>query len=111
MTWTMWFLSSPSLSASSCNNHHKLYSLTSCSLDSEVNSDTAAAFAAAVAASTAGDLGFRPPSGFIDSREFSEAECDREQRALDLEVQRVMENNDGHLQKMDREELTSLLAR
>lgn len=53
-------------------------------------------------------LRFRPPSGFTDSREFSEAECDRE-RALDLEVQRVMENNNVH--KIEREELTSLLAR
>ncbi|XP_055715988.1 cell adhesion molecule Dscam2 isoform X2 [Phlebotomus papatasi] len=53
-------------------------------------------------------LKFHPPSGFTDSREFSEAECDRE-RALDLEVQRVMENND--MQKVEREELTSLLAR
>lgn len=51
---------------------------------------------------------FRPPSGFNDSRDqFSEAECDRE-RALDLEVQRVMEKS---LEKIDREELTSLLAR
>lgn len=68
-------------------------------------------FTATIAAVAAGDLGFRPPSGFTDSREFSEAECDREQRALDLEVQRVMENTDGQLAKMDREELTSLLAR
>lgn len=45
----------------------------------------------------------RPPSGFTDSREFSEAECDRE-------VQRVMENNNG--QKItERDELASLLAR
>lgn len=51
---------------------------------------------------------FRPPSGFTDSREFSEAECDRD-RALDLEVQQVMENND--LRKIERDELTSLLAR
>lgn len=67
------------------------------SLDSEVNLESAG-------------LGFRPPSGFTDSREFSEAECDRE-RALDLEVQRVMENNDSQVQKIEREELTSLLAR
>lgn len=53
-------------------------------------------------------LRFRPPSGFTDSREFSEAECDRE-RALDLEVQQVMENNDA--KKIEKEELTSLLAR
>lgn len=53
-------------------------------------------------------LRFRPPSGFTDSREFSEAECDRD-RALDLEVQQVMENND--VRKIEREELTSLLAR
>lgn len=45
----------------------------------------------------------RPPCGFTDSREFSEAECDRE-------VQRVMENKNG--QKItERDELTSLLAR
>lgn len=53
-------------------------------------------------------LRFRPPSGFTDSKEFSEAECDRE-RALDLEVQQVMENNDA--KKIEKEELTSLLAR
>lgn len=53
-------------------------------------------------------LRFRPPSEFTDSREFSEAECDRE-RALDLEVQQVMENNDA--KKIEKEELTSLLAR
>lgn len=39
-------------------------------------------------------LCFRPPSGFTDSREFSEAECDRE-LALDLEVQQVMEKGGG----------------
>lgn len=55
-----------------------------------------------------GEASFRPPSGFNDSRECSEAECDKEQRALDLEVQRVMESSG---QKIDREELTSLLAR
>lgn len=54
------------------------------------------------------EASFRPPSGFNDSRECSEAECDKEQRALDLEVQRVMESNG---QKIDREELTSILAR
>lgn len=62
-----------------------------------------------------GDLsgGFRPPAGFHDAREFGDqAECEREQRALDLEVQRVMENtSEAQLAKMDREELTSLLAR
>lgn len=51
---------------------------------------------------------FRPPSGFTDSREFSDTECDRD-RALDLEVQQVMENND--MRKIERDELTSLLAR
>lgn len=59
---------------------------------------------------------FRPPSGFTDSREFSEAECDRD-RALDLEVQRVMEQQ--QLQQLQQQnglkagdsELTSLLAR
>lgn len=52
---------------------------------------------------------FRPPSGFTDSREFSEAECDRE-RALDLEVQQVMENN-NEIQKSIQDELTFLLER
>lgn len=47
---------------------------------------------------------FRPPSGFTDSREFSEAECDRE-RALDLEVQKVMEKSSQD------EELSNMLAR
>lgn len=51
---------------------------------------------------------FRPPSGFTDSREFSETECDRD-RALDLEVQRVMECNGQP--KAGDSELTSLLAR
>lgn len=54
-------------------------------------------------------LRFRPPSGFTDSREFSETECDRE-RALDLEVQQVMENN-NEIQKSIQDELTFLLAR
>lgn len=60
---------------------------------------------------------FRPPSGFTDSREFSEAECDRD-RALDLEVQRVMEQQQQEQQqqqlnglKAGDSELTSLLAR
>lgn len=58
---------------------------------------------------------FRPPSGFTDSREFSEAECDRD-RALDLEVQRVMEQQqleqlNGQTTKAGDSELTSLLAR
>lgn len=66
-----------------------------CSMNSEVSLETG--------------LRFRPPSGFTDSREFSEAECDRE-RALDLEVQQVMENNNDTL-KIERDELTSLLAR
>lgn len=56
-----------------------------------------------------GGIRFRPPSGFTDSREFSEAECDRE-RALDLEVQQVMENN-NEIQKSIQDELTFLLAR
>lgn len=51
---------------------------------------------------------FRPPSGFTDSREFSEAECDRE-RALDLEVQQITNNNE--IQKSIQDELTFLLAR
>lgn len=56
---------------------------------------------------------FRPPSGFTDSREFSEAECDRD-RALDLEVQRVMEQQQQQQlngQISGDSELTSLLAR
>ncbi|XP_037893809.1 Down syndrome cell adhesion molecule-like protein Dscam2 isoform X2 [Glossina fuscipes] len=84
------------------------------SLNSEINnSETSASIAATIAAMTGvnGNMGFRPPTGFMDSREFSEAECDHEQRALDLEVQRVMENTDGQLSKVDREELSSLLAR
>lgn len=56
-----------------------------------------------------GGLRVRPPSGFTDSREFSEAECDRE-RALDLEVQQVMENN-NEIQKSIQDELTFLLER
>jgi hypothetical protein len=47
------------------------------------------------------EVDFGTPSAFNDSREFSEAECDRE-LALDLEVQRTMAK---------QEELTSLLAR
>ena len=81
------------------------------SLNSEVNSDTAASLIATLALTSSADVSFRPPQGFTDSREFSETECDREQRALDLEVQRVMEKADGQLAKLDREELTSLLAR
>lgn len=46
-------------------------------------------------------LRFRPPSGFTDSREFSEA---------DLEVQQVMEHN-NEIQKEIQDELTFLLAR
>ncbi|KAM8702920.1 hypothetical protein ACLKA7_005290 [Drosophila subpalustris] len=69
---------------------------------------------ASIAAITSGDLagGFRPPVAFNDAREFGDqVECEREQRALDLEVQRVMENTrEANLAKMDREELTSLLA-
>lgn len=64
------------------------------SMNSEVNLETG--------------IHFRPPSGFTDSREFSDTECDRD-RALDLEVQQVMENND--MRKIERDELTSLLAR
>lgn len=66
------------------------------SMNSEVNLETG--------------LRFRPPSGFTDSREFSDAECDRD-RALDLEVQQVMANNNDVTQKIQRDELTSLLAR
>lgn len=53
---------------------------------------------------------FRPPSGFTDSREFSETECDRE-RALDLEVQQVMACNNNEIQKSIQDELTFLLER
>lgn len=45
---------------------------------------------------------------FSESKECSEAECDRE-RALDLEVQSVMANVDAN--QMDREEITTLLER
>lgn len=80
------------------HNHTRTNTMTHIelhSMNSEVNLETG--------------LRFRPPSGFTDSREFSEAECDRE-RALDLEVQQVMENiNDTP--KIERDELTSLLAR
>lgn len=55
-------------------------------------------------------LRFHPPTGYTDSREFSEAECDRE-RALDLEVQSVMANSGGGSKKINRDELASLLAR
>lgn len=72
----------------------KISILLKCSLHSEVNLGTS--------------LRYSPQSGFCDSREFSEAECDRE-RALDLEVQRVMENNDSNT--IEKDELTSLLAR
>lgn len=72
-----------------------IYILYLYSLNSEVNLETG--------------LRFRPPNGFTDSREFSEAECDRE-RALDLEVQQVMEKN-NETPKIERDELTSLLAR
>lgn len=51
---------------------------------------------------------FCPPNDFTDSKEYSDAECDRE-RALDLEVQRTFEND--QLKKIEQEELTSLLAR
>lgn len=72
---------------------------------------TAAAATATSKEVVARGSGFRPPLGFTDSRELSEMECEREQLALDLEVQRVMESKEGQLQKMDKEELTSLLAR
>ncbi|BFF92548.1 Down syndrome cell adhesion molecule-like protein Dscam2 [Drosophila madeirensis] len=88
------------------------------SLDSEVDAETAASLAASIAAMAGAGVdlsgGFRPPAGFHDGREFpsqDQSECEREQRALDLEVQRVMESTgDAQLAKMDREELTSLLA-
>ncbi|KAH8356359.1 hypothetical protein KR084_005979 [Drosophila pseudotakahashii] len=87
------------------------------SLDSEVDAETAASLAASIAAMAGAGLdltgGFRPPAGFHDGREpGDQSDCEREQRALDLEVQRVMESTgDAQLAKMDREELTSLLAR
>lgn len=54
------------------------------------------------------DPEFRPPNGFTDSREFSEAECDRD-LALDLEVQQTLANK--LKEKIQQEDLTSLLAR
>lgn len=70
-------------------NSYKLH----ISSDSEVNEDQ--------------KLRHAPSSNeFADSKEFSEAECDRD-LALDLEVQRVMEKSIN----AEREELTSLLAR
>lgn len=49
--------------------------------------------------------GFRPPAVFHDTRGFGDqVDCENEQRALDLEVQRVMENT-------SEGQLTSLLAR
>ncbi|KPU80416.1 uncharacterized protein Dana_GF18608, isoform B [Drosophila ananassae] len=84
------------------------------SVDSEVDAETAASLAASIAAMAGAELsgGFRPPAGFHDGRELGDqSDCEREQRALDLEVQRVMESTgDAQLAKMDREELTSLLA-
>lgn len=63
-------------------------------------------------------LRFRPPNGFTDSlnsREFSDAECDRD-LALDLEVQQCLANtNNNKLNlnngKVQQNELTSLLSR
>lgn len=49
--------------------------------------------------------GFRPPAVFYDTRGFGDhVDCENEQRALDLEVQRVMENT-------SEGQLNSLLAR
>lgn len=53
-------------------------------------------------------LRFCPPNGFTDSREFSEAECDRD-LALDLEVQQTLANKAN--EKIQQEDITSLLAR
>lgn len=56
-------------------------------------------------------LGCLPPNGFTDSsnsKEFSEAECDRD-LALDLEVQQTLANTPNG--KIQQEDLTSLLAR
>lgn len=78
-------------------NYHKLSSFhyALCySSDSEVNIEAG--------------LKFCPPSGFMDSQEFSDAECDRD-RALDLEVQKALEKKVE--EKILPEELTSLLAR
>lgn len=55
------------------------------------------------------EVRFRPPNGFTDSREFSEAECDRDV-ALDLEVQQCLANEAGN-GKFQQNELTSLLSR
>lgn len=71
---------------------------TKTSSDSEVNDDQKLRYAPPPPTSSSND--------FTDSKEFSEAECDRD-RALDLEVQRVMEKS----LNAEREELTSLLAR
>ncbi|XP_051862940.1 cell adhesion molecule Dscam2 isoform X2 [Drosophila albomicans] len=77
--------------------------------------DTVGLFTASTNFITCGDFSGRlpPPTVFNDAREFGDqVECEREQRALDLEVQRVMENtSDAQLEKMDREEITPLLVR
>ena len=49
-------------------------------------------------------LRFRPPNAFTDSREFSDAECDRD--ILDLEVQKTLE-----VEHSDQDKLASLLIR
>lgn len=95
-TINLWTIKSKcSKSQVNAKGFFSLFSSLPTSSDSEVNIEAG--------------LKFRPPSGFTDSREFSEAECDREQRALDLEVQRTLENCSNG--KIQQEELTSLLAR
>jgi hypothetical protein len=63
------------------------------SSDSEVNLEEA--------------MKFHPPNGFSDSRELSEAECDRDV-ALDLEVQQALDSKMNG--KIHQEEMTSLLV-
>lgn len=63
--------------------------------------------AASVSAMTHDDFSscFQPPAVFHDTRGFGDqVECEHEQRALDLEVQRVME-------KTSEAQVPSLLAR
>ncbi|KAH8408036.1 hypothetical protein KR222_011729 [Zaprionus bogoriensis] len=83
------------------------------SIDSESKLSTT--LAASISTNTGADSsnGIRPTTILSDTRTFcDQAECEHEQRALDLEVQRVMENtNDTQLAKMDRDELPSLLPR
>jgi hypothetical protein len=76
-----------------CENSCLSFFSSSPSTDSEVNLEEA--------------MKFRPPNGFSGSREFSEAECDRD-HALDLEVQEALGSKMNG--KIPHEELTSLLV-